>query len=130
VDVTQLEDARMTQASGYYWCLKCRRQTELLDSDVGLAGKRCEHCHSEKIEWRVGTPELPHWAVDLPEGKPKQTLHRLAPEQRDLRRLAEQGYHFCNGCQNVTEKDKRDRCILCKSDQVEWHDPVFKEEEP
>jgi Zn finger protein HypA/HybF involved in hydrogenase expression len=130
VDVTQLEDARMTQASGSYWCLKCRRQTELLDSDVGLAGKRCEHCHSEKIEWRVGTPDLPHWAVDLPEGKPKQTLHRLAPEQRDLRRLAEQGYHFCNDCQNVTEKDKRDRCILCKSDQVEWHDPVFKEEEP
>lgn len=125
--MTGLEDARVSQA-GYYWCLRCRRPTELLDSDAGLSGHRCEHCRTEKVEWREGSPEAPHWA-DPPEPKKAQKLHRLAPEKRDLRLLARSGYWFCNGCNEVTEEDKHGRCLLCKSDRIEWNDPVFEEGE-
>lgn len=117
-------------AAGFYWCLKCHRPTELLDSDQGLAGRRCAVCHSTKIEWRNQPTPAPaaDWALDPPE-RPAQKRHRLPQDKRNLRTLADQGYYFCDGCQNVTEIDNEHLCVLCHSHLVEWHDPVFNKEE-
>lgn len=123
--------------TGFWWCARCHRVTELLDSDCGLSGRRCTHCHSQKIEWKpaltgggpVPTPDpLPEFLPEpSEEGKPKQKKHRLPPEKRDLRVLARTGYWFCYGCAQVTERDDQECCVLCTSSKVEWNDPIFSE---
>jgi hypothetical protein len=124
--------------TGFWWCLRCHRVTELLDSETGLSGRRCAHCRSQRVEWKEPAapagpvqppPALPEWALE-PEERPKQKLHRLPSEQRDLRVLARTGYFFCYGCRQISERDEQECCTLCGSSEIEWNEPVFKEEAP
>jgi hypothetical protein len=124
-------------ATGFWWCRRCGRVTELLDSDQGVTGQRCVHCHSLKVEWKPGTGEsgpvsdpgpLPQWA-DPPDPRPMQKLHRLPVEKRDLRMLARCGYWFCYGCNEITEPTAERECSLCGAaeEKVQWNEPVFVE---
>lgn len=122
--------------SSHWWCLHCRRVTELLESDSGLGGQRCAHCQSLRIEWRPApacAPKLepvPCWAQGEPEqGRKAQKIHRLPADKRKLRLLASLGYWFCAACQEVTERDKEDCCVLCGSSRVQWNEPVYVEKE-
>lgn len=68
------------ERSGFYWCNHCRRQTELLDNDNGLAGDRCARCHSNRVEFRE---------VDLPRTRPGSRAQHERVRQVTTERAAE-----------------------------------------
>lgn len=128
-------------ATGFWWCLHCHRISEPIDA--GDPYPQCVHCSSRRLEWRApvksgeviavakALPQLP----DPPAPKPRQRLHRLPAAERDLRVLVRTGYWFCQGCQEVTQRRKRDgagcvegSCVLCGANQVVWQEPVFDAE--
>jgi regulator of replication initiation timing len=122
--------------STFYWCRSCRRATEPVESDQGLSGLRCGHCHSLRIELKGELPPIPqHLVQPLPEllpepdqGKPRQKLHRLESSKRNLNKLCAEGYWFCHGCEHVTElKAEEDCCMLCNSNDVERMPGIFEE---
>lgn len=121
--------------TGFWWCQACKRVTELEETARSEGDERCVHCGSGAVEWHppigpeptaaipIALPQLPIVAVP-----PKRLRHRRLPaEKRDLRVLARSGFYFCGDCENITERDEHDECILCGSANVTWNEPVFKE---
>lgn len=70
--------------------------------------------------------------AEIERAQPHELVHgaghrRLPAERRNLERLALEGYHFCEGCLNVTELVVN-HCSLCGSALVVWCAPVFGQE--
>lgn len=130
--------------TGFWWCRKCHRITELDSPAEGGAADRCTHCGSKKVEWKppVGEgraptspalPELPEVRLtgrerrEVDEEFGEERKRRLPPERRDLRVLARTGYYFCYGCREITELSGR-ACALCGAQEVEWQEPALPPE--
>lgn len=123
--------------TGFWWCDHCKRITEPVDP--GDAYPQCTHCTARRMHWHAGTPPdgpiekppaLPQWHWREPdEGKPRQKMHRLPAEDRDLRVLARIGYWFCMACKEISKRTQQEDCVLCGSSRVEWQAPCLPDKE-
>lgn len=126
---------------GGWFCRQCQVFVPVLDA--GEHNQRCGRCHGYHVEFMppVSQSSVERDAaagarrlLDLSEQEiavvagtrvrhtPEflEKKKRLPAEERDLRVLARDGYHFCFSCLEVSKLDEYDQCVLCGSKEVRW----------
>ena len=118
-------------SGGFYFCPHCHGPADLVDPGEPHPACVCGHRGLQwiKVEGSRCAAVAPAADPSPLDAAPMPARRRLPKEKRDLRVLARDGYWMCRTCEQITELDAIDRCVLCGSDAwLEWNAPVFSEE--
>lgn len=131
-------DSPDTTPQSWWWCRRCHAYVDLIDP--GEPFPQCERGH-RTVEYREPAPDAPVSLRELRAPKPMPALpddahpvftnKRLPRDQRPtLKQMANDGFLFCLGCNEVTRFNEEECCVLCGSSQVERRPPAFPEDAP